>query len=179
MELASMLAGEPFTDEPRSVCPVVAGFLRSYNDGVGDEPRQDLYRFAALAVGTRADSDVLERRNALCLDAVRGWHLRLRRLPWRLLPAPIPDPLRGDEAAGALAGSIAAKLVRRKRPGAREAALDLAERLIACTGAEPAASLDEHRKRLTQRVGERLRGVAMVEDVWRYRRAVASFLATG
>jgi hypothetical protein len=72
MELASMLAGEPFTDQPRSVCPVIAGFLRSYNDGIGDKPRQELYRFASLAVGTRAGEDVFERRQAMCLDAVRG-----------------------------------------------------------------------------------------------------------
>ena len=32
MELASMLAGEPFTDHPASVCPVIGSFLRSYND---------------------------------------------------------------------------------------------------------------------------------------------------
>ena len=32
MELASMLAGEPFTDQPESVCPVIASFLRAYND---------------------------------------------------------------------------------------------------------------------------------------------------
>ncbi|MBV9806078.1 MAG: hypothetical protein JO286_02790, partial [Solirubrobacterales bacterium] len=29
MELASMLSGEPFTDHPASVCPVIGSFLRS------------------------------------------------------------------------------------------------------------------------------------------------------
>jgi hypothetical protein len=29
MELASMLAGEPFSDRPATVCPVIAGFLGS------------------------------------------------------------------------------------------------------------------------------------------------------
>jgi hypothetical protein len=53
MELASMLAGERFTDRPRSVSPVIAALLRCYNDGLDDERRQDLYRFAAAAVGTR------------------------------------------------------------------------------------------------------------------------------
>ena len=43
MELASMLAGERFSDRPRSVCPVIAAFLRSYNDQVDDRRRQDLY----------------------------------------------------------------------------------------------------------------------------------------
>ena len=32
IELASMLAGERFSDHPQSVCPVIAGFLRAYND---------------------------------------------------------------------------------------------------------------------------------------------------
>ena len=32
MELASMLAGETFTDRPAAVCPVIAGFVRAYND---------------------------------------------------------------------------------------------------------------------------------------------------
>jgi len=33
VELASILAGEPFTDHPQSVCPVIGAFLRAYNDG--------------------------------------------------------------------------------------------------------------------------------------------------
>ena len=36
MELASMLASEPFSDHPASVCPVIASFLRAYNDSVDD-----------------------------------------------------------------------------------------------------------------------------------------------
>ena len=51
MELASMLAREPFSDHPASVCPVIGAVLRAYNDNIGDERRQDLYRFASLAVG--------------------------------------------------------------------------------------------------------------------------------
>jgi hypothetical protein len=53
MELASMLAREPFTDRPRSVCPVIAMVLRAYNDGVDDDRRQELYAYASTAVGTR------------------------------------------------------------------------------------------------------------------------------
>jgi hypothetical protein len=52
LELASMLAGERFSDRPRSVCPVVRGFLRAYNNLIDDERRQDLYGYAAQAVGT-------------------------------------------------------------------------------------------------------------------------------
>jgi hypothetical protein len=55
MELASMLAGESFTDHPRSVSRAIATFLRSYNDIVDDDRRQDLYRYAADVVGTAGD----------------------------------------------------------------------------------------------------------------------------
>ena len=52
VELASMIAGERFSDHPWSVSPVIAAFLRGYNDVCG-ERRQDLLRCAADAVGTR------------------------------------------------------------------------------------------------------------------------------
>ena len=53
MELASMLAGEPFSDHPSSTCPVIGAFLRAYNDGLPDDRRQDLYEYAAKVVGTQ------------------------------------------------------------------------------------------------------------------------------
>ena len=67
MELASMLAGEPFSDRPESVCPVIAAFLRTYNDGLDDHRRQDLYRFAAEAVGTRSTRAVERARGDVAL----------------------------------------------------------------------------------------------------------------
>ena len=47
MELASMLAGEGFSDHPRSVSRPIASFLRGYNDLVDDRRREDLYGYAA------------------------------------------------------------------------------------------------------------------------------------
>jgi hypothetical protein len=61
MELASMLAGERFSDRPRSVCPVIGMVLRAYNDALDDDRRQDLYRYAASVVGTRDRRLVGER----------------------------------------------------------------------------------------------------------------------
>jgi hypothetical protein len=83
MELASMLAGEPFNDHPACVCPVLGSLLRSYNDSVDDDARQDLYAYAARVVGTRGDADV-ERRRTTC---VTDWthERRFRRLR-RFLP---------------------------------------------------------------------------------------------
>jgi hypothetical protein len=51
MELASMLAGEAFSDRPSSVAPSIAAFLRAYNDMIDDERRQDLYAYAARILG--------------------------------------------------------------------------------------------------------------------------------
>ena len=85
MELASMLAGEPFSDRPQSVCPVIGAFLRAYNDRIDDGPRQDLYAYAAKVVGSRASEDVQQAR----AERLRAWALELHwsgRLQ-RLLPA--------------------------------------------------------------------------------------------
>ncbi len=78
MELASMLAGEPFSDSPRSVCPVVAAFLRHYNDRVDDSRRQDLYGFAAAAVGTR-EKESLRWRAQLCARLGEAYGASLKR----------------------------------------------------------------------------------------------------
>jgi len=68
MELASMLAGEPFSDHPVSVCPVISSFLRAYNDSIDGERRQDLYAHAANVVGSRGSEELQEAR-AERLDA--------------------------------------------------------------------------------------------------------------
>jgi hypothetical protein len=68
MELASMLAGESFTDHPRSVSRPIASFLRGYNDLVDDRRRADLYRYAAQTVGTAGSPAVEDARVARVLE---------------------------------------------------------------------------------------------------------------
>ncbi|HZO79295.1 MAG TPA: hypothetical protein VFB39_14735 [Solirubrobacteraceae bacterium] len=75
MELASMLADEPFSDHPKSVCPLIAAFLRDYNDSVPGDHRQDLYRYAAAVVGTRGPMSVRRARAA----HLSAWTLEMRR----------------------------------------------------------------------------------------------------
>jgi hypothetical protein len=58
MELASMLAGEPFSDRPQSVSAPIAAFLRCYNDRLDDKRRQDLYEYAAKVVGSVSTPEV-------------------------------------------------------------------------------------------------------------------------
>lgn len=76
MELASMLAGEPFSDHPRTACPVIADLLRSYNDTIDDRRRQDLYDYASRVVGSRSTSTVERNRRA----RIRQWSAARR--PW-------------------------------------------------------------------------------------------------
>lgn len=71
MELASMLAGEEFTDRPSAVSPVIGSFLRAYNDRVDDRWRQDLYPYAAKVVGTRRTIEIEHERAQMCREWAR------------------------------------------------------------------------------------------------------------
>jgi hypothetical protein len=71
MELASMLADEPFSDRPAGTSPVVAALLRTYNDGINDERRQDLYPLAASVVGSASGRAIEEERASRCLAFAR------------------------------------------------------------------------------------------------------------
>ncbi len=143
MELSSMLSGEGFTDRPRAVCPVIASFLRSYNDAVDDERRQDLYAYAALAVGTLADPQTQGERVARCLAFAEALHRERVNRGRRRWPrqAPIPDERLGVEAPGALAAQLAARATRHD-PTVHAVALAFVAELVAlgpARSAEPTA----------------------------------------
>ena len=131
MELASMLSGEEFSDRPASVCPVLAAFLRAYNDAVDDRRRQDLYRYASAAVGTRGSSELIRRRARRCLEELRA----TRRWPLAALVAPraLPECVPAMER---LAGRLA-RDIHRSGMGSHTRALRLVDELIAM-GAAPA-----------------------------------------
>jgi hypothetical protein len=134
MELASMLAGEPFSDRPRCVDPVIAAFLRTYNDGIDDKRRQELYPIAAAAVGTRSVSSVQSERARMCLRWAQARHNAHRRGVRRLVPRRplLPDGRLGDDAAGTLAGRVAVKQATKRRvTGGHEAALAFVRELLA------------------------------------------------
>lgn len=52
MELASLLAREPWSDHPASVHPVLAAVARAVNDGVGDTARNGLAPLVPQMIGT-------------------------------------------------------------------------------------------------------------------------------
>jgi hypothetical protein len=140
VELASMLAREPFTDRPRSVCRVIAAFLRPYNDCADDRRRQELYRCAADIVGTRGTEAVERRRIARCdavfdeftVRALNGlWRRRVRSRmsPGRLRRLVAVEPLRDihlDQFGVALAYHL-----HRHGDAGHERALALVDELVA------------------------------------------------
>jgi hypothetical protein len=112
VELASMLAGERFSDHPRTVCPVIAGFLRTYNDLLAPSERDHLYPVAALVVGSASTRSVRRLRTVRLLEwaGMRD----AARPPRRFAPLPARDQivvaaagiafrLRSDRRAGAVA----------------------------------------------------------------------------
>jgi hypothetical protein len=118
MELASMLADERFSDRAATVSPVIGAFLRTYNDGLDDERRQDLYPVASLIVGSAARRSVEDERGSLCLTFARRHGARLPRGRAALA-------MRTPEAAGSTAALAALKA------GAHEQALAFVEELVA------------------------------------------------
>lgn len=129
MELASMLAGEPFTDHPQSVSAPIASFLRRYNDLLDDRRRQDLYPYASKVVGTARGPQVeLARVRRLMawadqIWASRRWPLRCRLGGLRRSKARTNHP--------ELAGSYAVRALPRMSAATHAAALALVDELIA------------------------------------------------
>lgn len=67
-----MLAGEPFSDSPRCADPVVAAYLRAFNDRLAHADRQRLRPYAAAVVGTRGDRRATRARRRRCARRAGG-----------------------------------------------------------------------------------------------------------
>jgi hypothetical protein len=144
LELASLMAREPFSDRPRCVCVVIAAFLRGWNDRAGHADRQALRPYARRIVGSRSRRSVTRRRRDICLTwagadltgnwasrAIRRWGMRFRILA-----------LVGVRAAMRLnegAGEVASRVVFSRYDS--ETGLRLVDTLLAVgVDLEPAAS---------------------------------------
>jgi hypothetical protein len=137
VELASLLASERFSDRPDCVCPVIAGFLRGWNDRSGYADRQRLRPYALRIVSTRASSTVTRWRRDLCLSWV-GARLdggplsrRLRLLAIRAKIAFLCGAKYGIRLNDG-AGEYAARVLFGRRDV--EAAFGLLDALLAATG---------------------------------------------
>ena len=79
MEVVAWLAGEPHTDRPACVCPVIGEFVRSWNDGLPDDDRNRLLKpLLPRLAGTAASADVQDRRAFLQVD----WAVRVFAPAW-------------------------------------------------------------------------------------------------
>ncbi|HET6916871.1 MAG TPA: hypothetical protein VFH56_12345, partial [Acidimicrobiales bacterium] len=77
LEVVSMFAGEPFTDHPQCVSPVLRNFGINLNDEWDAAQRQKLKRFIPLLPGTAGDG-LDEARGYLALD----WLVRTYTPAW-------------------------------------------------------------------------------------------------
>jgi hypothetical protein len=163
MELASMLAGERFSDRPKAVCAMIASLLRAYNDAVDARRRGDMYRCAANAVGTRGDIALQERRARFAIHWARMRYDRRKR--WRRMLRPSPQLPRPDDGPDRIAAYVVGSLalgprgwVARNRRGWSEAdhgsMLRMIDYLITMG---PKSGLDELLAELTARVQEKQR----------------------
>jgi hypothetical protein len=135
MELASMLAGEAFSDHPRSVSPLIAAFLRAYNDMLDDTRRQDLYGCAAKVVGSAAGRAAERARIARLVEWAREQSaLRARcALVARIMPHLSVDR-RSMDADSAARDAI--YVIRRLRDDPHPQVLALIDELVALGAAD-------------------------------------------
>ena len=78
MEAVSYMAGEPWSDSPQCASPVIAAFLRTYNDGVDEAERQELKQYIPRLIGTRGSDAIEERRALIAAD----WLVRVYTPVW-------------------------------------------------------------------------------------------------
>ena len=79
MEAAAYVAGEPWSDHPECVSPVIAAFLRNWNDNLPNKERDGLLRPLIPAVlNTRGSPEAERRRITMAAD----WLIRVHTPDW-------------------------------------------------------------------------------------------------
>lgn len=79
LEAVAYVAGEPHSDNPECVCPVLAAFGRAWNDALNDAERDRILRpFVPLLVGTRSSPKVQDQRAFMAAD----WAVRVFTPTW-------------------------------------------------------------------------------------------------
>jgi hypothetical protein len=142
MEGEAYIAGEPWSDHPECACPVIASFLRAWNDAIrSDEERARVYGpLRGITVGTSSTREVEVARSWMALDwlvrehtaawldltpALRGHAAALRALP-EITEASIastrPVIAAARTAARTAAGAAAARITAARTAAARTAA---------------------------------------------------------
>ena len=79
MELVSYIAGEPWSDHPPCVCPVLSAFVRRWNDDLPNDERDKILKpFLPRLIDTRGSNALAERRALMAAD----WLLRVHTPAW-------------------------------------------------------------------------------------------------
>ena len=78
MEAVAMLAGEDWTDHPSCASPVIGEFLRTWNDGLPDDERQQLKQYIPRLVNSKGADDQETERSWLATD----WLIRVQTPAW-------------------------------------------------------------------------------------------------
>ncbi len=158
MELASVLAGEPFSDTPQCVSSVIACFMRNWNDALDDTTRQFLKPCVLKALNTVDNNETETARSYMALD----WLIRSATPAWLELAglaqhavalrnlAPIVDMVSAtnarevvyaaNDAANDAAYAAASAAARAAAYAAANAAAYAAARAAASAAARAAAS---------------------------------------
>ena len=77
LEAAAWVAGEPHSDHPACVCPVMAAFGRAWNDAIPDDETRTrvLKPVVALLIGTKSTPAVERQRSYLAFDWLARWQV--------------------------------------------------------------------------------------------------------
>jgi len=78
LEAVAYIAGEPWTDHPECVSPVISAFLRAWNDDSDDINRQELKRYIPRLVGSVG---TVEQEETLAWMAT-DWLVRVQAPAW-------------------------------------------------------------------------------------------------
>ena len=79
LEAAAWIAGEPHSDHPECVCPVIAAFGRAWNDALSLEERNAVLRpLVPRMIGTRGSDALAHRRALMAAD----WLVREHTPAW-------------------------------------------------------------------------------------------------
>ena len=78
MEAVAWIAGEPWSDSPSCASEVIGAFLRSWNDTLPDDDRQNLKRYIPRLVGSAGTPEQEDARAWMSLD----WLVRTYTPAW-------------------------------------------------------------------------------------------------
>jgi hypothetical protein len=93
MEAVAFAAGEPHSDHPDCACPVIGALMRSLNDRLDPQHRQELKRYVFVLIGTKSTAAVEHKRRYMAAD----WAIRTA-LPFCLREAKLDDHAKALEA---------------------------------------------------------------------------------